>query len=553
MDGLRASLGEEFTTIYVFNLRGNQRTSGEISRMEGGKIFGSGSRAGIAITILVKNPAKKGACEIFYHDIGDYKSREEKLAIIKSFQSINGLHREKKWKLIQPNDSHDWINQRDPAFETFVSLGDKKDDNAKTVFENYSQGVLTSRDKWCYNFSKTAVAANMERMIKFYNEELARFKKVSAGKTKAEAGELVEKFIDSDAKKISWSGNLKDDLARATEHQFKKSQVVMGIYRPFCKQALYHDRDFNERVYQLPRIFPKPGLENLGIAVDSRGSTKEFSVLITPILPDYEMISKGQCFPLYLYEKDDGKPDETDDDDGAAKQGEFKTVEKAGELIDGYRRRDAITDAILADFRASYEKKITKEDIFYYIYGVLHSPEYRTRFASDLKKMLPRIPFTSKTADFWKFSQAGRDLAEWHLNYETVKPYPVQEHTDALGLDPAKDFLVNPKMIFGRANKQVDKTTIIYNSHISISGIPLEAYDYVVNGKPAIEWIMERYQITVDKDSGIRNDPNDWAREHGDPKYILNLLKRVITVSLETMKIVNALPPLNESKKGATK
>ncbi len=197
------------------------------------------------------------------------------------------------------------------------------------------------------------------------------------------------------------------------------------------------------------------------------------------------MHDTGQCFPLYVYEKDDDKPDE---DDGAAEQGEFKTVEKSGELIDGYRRRNAITDEILSDFRAAYEKKITKEDIFYYIYGVLHSPEYRTRFASDLKKMLPRIPFTSQTADFWKFSQAGRDLAQWHLNYETVEPYPVQEHTDALGLDPAKDFLVNPKMIFGRANKQVDKTTIIYNSHISISGIPLEAYDYVVNGKPAIEW-----------------------------------------------------------------
>jgi predicted helicase len=221
MDGLRASLGEEFTTIYVFNLRGNQRTSGEISRMEGGKIFGSGSRAGIAITILVKNPAKKDACEIFYHDIGNYKSREEKLAIIKGFQSINGLHREKQWKRIQPNDSHDWINQRDPAFESFVSLGDKKDENAKTVFENYSQGVLTSRDKWCYNFSKAAVAANMERMIKFYNEELARFKKASAGKTKAEASELVEKVIDPDAKKISWSRALKADLVKGHQRTFE--------------------------------------------------------------------------------------------------------------------------------------------------------------------------------------------------------------------------------------------------------------------------------------------------------------------------------------------
>ncbi len=228
--------------------------------------------------------------------------------------------------------------------------------------------------------------------------------------------------------------------------------------------------------------------------------------------------------------------------------------ELEGELVDGYRRRSAITDAILADFRAAYEKRITKEDIFYYVYGVLHSPEYRTRFASDLKKMLPRLPFTREAADFWRFSQAGRDLAHWHLNYETVEPWPLQEHHNELLSDPAKDFLVQ-KMTFGRPTaeqkgrgEKFDKTKIHYNARITLTGIPLEAYDYVVNGKPAIEWILERYQITVDKDSGIRNDPNDWAREHNQPRYILDLLKRIVRVSLETMKIVNALPPLNERR-----
>jgi predicted helicase len=247
--------------------------------------------------------------------------------------------------------------------------------------------------------------------------------------------------------------------------------------------------------------------------------------------------------------------------------------EPEGELVDGYRRRSAITDAILADFRAAYEvcssgresaltshdskslsrltsaatRQITKEDIFYCVYGVLHSPEYRTRFASDLKKMLPRLPFTRETADFWRFSQAGRDLTQWHLNYETIEPWPVKEFASELLSDPATDFLVQ-KMTFGRKDRQVDKTTIHYNARITLTGIPLEAYDYVVNGKPALEWIMERYQITVDKDSGIRNDPNDWAREHNQPRYILDLLKRIVRVSLETMKIVNALPALNERK-----
>jgi predicted helicase len=190
--------------------------------------------------------------------------------------------------------------------------------------------------------------------------------------------------------------------------------------------------------------------------------------------------------------------------------------------------------------------------VFYYVYGILHSPEYRTRFASDLKKMLPRLPLTRETADFWKFSQAGRELAQWHLNYETVEPWPVQEHTSALSLDPAKDFLVQ-KMTYGRptaeqkaAGEKANRTVLHYNAQITLSGIPLEAYDYVVNGKPALDWIVERYQVTVDKDSGIRNDPNDWAREHGQPRYILDLFKRVIRVSLETNRIVATLPALNE-------
>jgi predicted helicase len=546
MDGLRACLTDEFTSIYVFNLRGNQRTSGETSRMEGGKIFGSGSRAGIAISLFVRNPVRSGKCELFYHDIGDYLDREQKLAIIRGFHSLSGLHRGKKWTCIQPNDSHDWINQRDPAFETFVSLGDKKEESTKTVFENYSQGALTSRDKWCCNFSRAAVALHMGRMIDFYNEQVDRFAKVSAGTPKAELPELAEKTIDTDIKRISWSGNLKGDLTKLEKHQFSKADVVAVLYRPFCKHALYHNRDFNERVYQLPRIFPKPGLENLAIAVDSRGSTKEFSVLITNALPDYELISKGQSFPLYLYEKDEPAESKSGEEK-KLRQGDMIAKVPAGELVEGYRRRSAITDAILTDFRAVYGSKVTKEDIFYYVYGVLHSLEYRTRFASDLKKMLPRLPFTREPADFWRFSQAGRDLAEWHLNYETVEPWPVQEHASALAFDPEKAFLVQ-KMTFGRKDKQVDKTTIHYNAQITLTGIPLEAYAYVVNGKPALEWIMERYQITVDKDSGIRNDPNDWAREHNQPRYILDLVKRIVRVSLETMKIVKALPALNEVK-----
>jgi len=499
-DGLRKYLMDEFRAIYVFNLRGNQRTSGETSRMEGGKIFGSGSRASIAITLLVKNPEKKGKCQLFYHDIGDNLNREKKLKIIMDFRSFKGV----EWKKLTPNDSHDWINQRDPAFELFIPLGDKENEANKTVFDVYSLGIKTNRDPWAYNFSKRNLTSNMSRMVDFYNEQ-ARAYKILCGKTKDKRIE-VEAFIDNDPKKISWSGNIKNDLERFVAHTFDKERSIPSIYRPFCKQFVYYDRRFIERVYQMLKIFPNSALGNLVICVTGRGSTKEFSVLVSNVLPDLEMISKAFCFPLFSYEKVD-KPDQL----------------PGMEADNGHVKKENIPDGILAEFRKAYDAAITKEDIFYYVYGVLHSPEYKTRFAADLKKMLPRIPFAQ---DFRAFSKAGRELAQWHLNYEGVEPYPLQESSGRLGLDPKEHYRVQ-KMTFGKSGGKADKSAIIYNSHITLTGIPLEAYDYVVNGKPALEWIMERYAVTVDKDSGIRNDPNDWS---DDPRYIVNLVKRIARV-----------------------
>jgi predicted helicase len=284
-------------------------------------------------------------------------------------------------------------------------------------------------------------------------------------------------------------------------------------------------------------MFPSQSHPNVVICTTGTGAAKDFSVLIADACPDVQIIANCQCFPLYLYEKADSSP--------------YLVFDKS-DIIDGYRRCDAITDAILKIFRGVYGPKVTKEDIFYYVYGVLHSPEYRSRFAADLKKMLPRIPLTKEPKDFKAFEGAGRKLAEWHLNYETVEPWPVKEHSVALELDPDEHYLVQ-KMVFARptteqkvAGQKWDKSRIIYNSHITLSDIPLAAYDYVVNGKPAMEWIMERYQVTRDKDSGIVNDPNDWCREHNQPRYIIDLVKRIVRVSIETMNIVRSLPPLNE-------
>jgi predicted helicase len=539
MDGLRATLVNEFSSIYVFNLRGNQRTSGEISRMEGGKIFGSGSRAGIAISIFIKNPAKKGGCEIYYHDIGDYHSREEKLGIIRGFQGVSGIQRATKWQRITPNSDHDWINQRDPAFEAFVPLGDKDDVADKTVFNLYSLGVATNRDAWANNFSKSKLTSNMSRTIEFYNQQVEAYRIDCEGLSKAEHTP-VDAFIDNDPKNISWTYNVKTDLGRLTTHVFDEQCLVPSMYRPFCRQWLYFNRRFNERVCLMPQVFPQQNSPNMVIAVAGLGTTKEFQPLISQTIVDLNLMGGGaQCFPLYIYEKD------------KSQKGQLISKQE-GELIDGYRRQDAITDAIHKTLCEAYGKNVAKEDIFYYVYGILHSPEYRTRFAADLRKMLPRIPLTKEVEDFWAFSKAGRDLAEWHLNYETVEPWPLEEHSDAFAFDPDEHYKVQ-KMTFARptaeqkaAGDKWDKTKIIYNAHLTLSGIPLETYDYIVNGKSAIEWIMERYQVTRDKDSGIVNDPNDWCREHDTPRYIVDLLKRVVRVSIETMKVVKSLPALNE-------
>lgn len=513
MDGLRKCLVDEFSTIYCFNLRGNQRTSGETSRMEGGKIFGSGSRASIAITLLIKNPEANKKGQLFYHDIGDYLSRDEKLKIISEFGSISGI----QWKKLKPNASHDWINQRDPAFDTFIPIGDKK---SGAIFKLYSRGLETARDAWIYNFSKQCLSNNVRKMITFYNNQVRDYG-IALGKSTNRSRLLVEDFIDKDPKKISWSRSLKKDLSKAKKYEYFSEAITIGAYRPFCKQFVYFNRQVNNVVGQMPQMFPNYKTTNLVICVSGIGASRDFSALISDSIPNLHMHDTGQCFPLCFYEK----------------------KEDIGELFasDEFVKKENIQDSMLNKFRNNYDSKITKEDIFYYVYGILHSEEYKERFRADLKKMLPRIPFAQ---DFWAFSKAGRELAKWHLNYESIEPYPLNEHSDSLVLDPKEHYKVS-KMTFGKSSKKVDKTVILYNSHITLSGIPLETYEYVVNGKPALEWIMERYQFTRDKNSQITNDPNDWS---DDPQYIINLVKRIVRVSLETMKIVKALPALNENK-----
>ena len=541
-DGLRKCLVEEFSSIYIFHLRGNQRTSGELSRKEGGKIFGGGSRTPIAISILVKNPKASEHGKIYFHDIGDYLDREEKLEKIEYFRSIAGITHENQWQSITPDKHHDWVAQRDDGFAEHISLGDKKDKSAKVVFENFSLGVATNRDAWAYNFSKNQLSQNMGAMIDFYNAELERYKDACAGLEKSHYPE-VDSFIDNDKSKISWSRGIKSGLSRLNAQVFKESSMVKSSYRPFTKEWMYFDRFFNEMVLQMPRIFPNDRATNLVICVDALGGNKGFSTIMVNAIPDLHFVGDSQSFPLKLYEPL-AENDATHDDLFSAQLATGGLRSEDGKCS----IRDGISDAGLAHFQEKYpSERISKEDLFYYIYGLLHSEDYRVRYADNLSKELPRIPAVKNAADFWVFSRAGMALADLHLNYESVPKYQV----DMGGLDistfsPNDFYVTEMKYAKGDNGERWDKTRIIYNHKITMSGIPLEAYDYVVNGKPALEWVRERQCVSTHKDSGIVNDANLWARETmQNPAYPLELFQRVITVSLETMKIVKNLPILD--------
>ena len=439
-------------------------------------------------------------------------------------KSIGGIQDVEGWKRLIPDEEFDWINQGSKSFGRHIVLGDKKTDSP-SIFENYSGGIKTNRDAWCYNPSRVLVETNMSRLVDFYFSEIDRYLDVAKSAD-------VAKFIDRNPKKISWDAAQIQGVQSARRVPYSVDALTNGVYRPFTKQWLYFDSFYNNRTYQMPKIFPDVGKSNLVISLTGLGSTKEFSVLLMDQVPDLEVISKSQCFPLKLY-----APASADD-------GLFATGET------GYSERDGISDAGQKHFQDAYAgEQISKEDLFYYIYGLLHSPDYRTRFKNNLSKELPRIPAVKTAADFWAYSKAGRALGDLHVNYETVEPYPVvikEGDLKTAVYDDPKAFYRVEKMKFGGKGKNKDKTTVHYNPHITMTGIPLAAYDYVVNGKPALDWVMERQSVKADKKSGIVNDANDYANETvGNPAYPLELFQRVITVSLETMKIVNGLPALD--------
>jgi predicted helicase len=532
-NGLRKCLVDEFSSLYIFHLRGNQRTAGELSRREGGKVFGSGSRAPVAISLLVKNPESPQHGRIHFRDIGDYLTREEKLGVLQDFVSVAGVNANDGWTIITPDEHGDWRNQRNSAFDEHLPLGVKRD-GGPSLFDSFSLGVVTARDAWAYNSSRRSLAVHMNRMVAAYNADAVRFDDAHHALDRKARALLVDDFVDADPTRISWSANLKADVVRSTRLVFDEARIVQSLYRPYSKLWLYFDRKLNERVLKIPNFFPQSMNENRVIGVSASESRSGYSVLMADVVPSLhatDMVG-SQYFPLYLYDGD------ATDDEATAPQTEIFASPKKGS---GTARRDGITDAGLAHFQEAYPgETLTKEDVFYYVYGLLHSANYRERYKDNLGKELPRIPRVKTAADFWSFSRAGRALGELHVGYERVAEYPAKVELPSKTPTPIQ-YRVE-KMKFGAGK---DKRVIQYNGFITVRDIPLEAYEYVVNGKPAIEWVMERQSVTTDKDSGIVKDANDWATETmGDARYPLSLLLRVITVSLETMKLVRGLPRL---------
>ena len=541
MDGFRKTLVDEFNSIYVFNLRGNQRTQGEQSRKEGGKIFGSGSRTPVAITILVKNPDSKEHGVVRYHDIGDYLTREEKLSIVAS--AVLGEPFE--WDVVEPDRHGDWINQRDDSWYEFAPLGIEKRKEPLGMFEIWSAGLKTQRDPWAWGYDGTAVAVRMENLISDMNSEISSAKAEGRG-------------IEYDPKRFSWTRRMEDCAKKDQLIEPSERSVVKGMYRPFCKQWVYYNKVMNEMTYQQPTTFlmekEKGGVEmtyqqellplpNLVISTSERGS------LVTDFLPDLELMHHGQCFPLYWYEEREN----------------FGGLFAEGDIRQGnYVRHDAITDKTLEVFRSVYPNvfgggkgrtieqakadglpskiansnerfDVNKVDIFYYVYGILHSPEYRSRFEANLQKELPRIPLSR---NFREFCAAGRALAKLHLGYESIEPWPVKEAGSSLLPGPVQ------KIKWGkRKDPETGKYLRSPSRIVHGTSKDADAQRYTVNGRSPLEWVIDRYQVKTDKASGVVNDPNEYS---DDPRYIVDLIEKLIRVSMETMEIVDQLPSVSE-------
>lgn len=500
--GMRLALMEEVSELYVFNLRGRALEAGEVRKKEAGNVFGGGTRTTVAIIVGVKKPGQRGTTVVNYLDIGDYLSQEQKLAKISEVGAI-GPNRTRD---LVPNPHGDWITQRGEVFMDYLPIESSK--TAQGVFKTHTLGLGSNRDTWVYNFGRALLAAAMKRATTTYAQAL-------------------DGQMSREAQDIKWTQSLETLLQRGVIVTYQVNADRIAAYRPFTKQFFYADPVWTHRPGDGFNLYPTPQVENYGLLITGVSSHAPFSILATDHITDKHLLDSGQYFGRWRYESDDTLTGMLDFDEEVASR-------------TGYRRVDNITDSALAIFQRAYGAGLTKDDIFHYVYAMLHSPEYRQQFAPDLKKMLPRIPLVSDPAPL---VAAGEHLLQLHLGYESITPFPLEglAATPPAGVSP-EDFYRVEKMRFPRKGVRDE---LVYNSHITLRGIPEDAYRYQLGARSAIEWVMDRYRVTTDSKSGITNDPNDWSREVGDPRYILDLVARIVTVSVETMKIVDALPELD--------
>ncbi|GAA9853654.1 hypothetical protein VN0607_12000 [Helicobacter pylori] len=501
-DGFRKCVAKEFAHLYVLNLRGNTRNSGETSKKEGGKIFDSGSRATIAIIFFVKDKSVNNNT-IHYYDIGDYLKREEKLNRLAHFTDLDAI----PFETIIPNNKGDWINQREDGFEKLIPLKRDKKLQNNSVFDINSVGVKSGRDPWVYNFSPKILTQSVQTCIDTYNADLKRFnahfreafKQRTQGVKKADLYKhLNDQEITTDKTKIAWTDDLKNKLIKNKNLQEShEKRIRLTMYRPFNKQWLYWDKDWIQKQGKFSKIFPDKHTQNVVINTSSMAS-RNFSCLIANEITDVQTVANNQAYPLYYY-----------DDLG--------------------NRHYAISGYALNLFRKHYEdNSIAEEEIFYYIYAIFHHKGYLEKYKNSLAKEAPCIALSD---DFKELSTLGKELGELHLNYESGEMHTSVEY----------NLLENAGM---EGYYDVDKMTkkgdrIIYNQNITITKIPQKAFEYVVNGKSAIDWVIERYKKkkTTDKDSLIENNPNDYAGS----QYVFELLCRVIKLSEKSVDLIEKI------------
>ncbi|GHR95570.1 hypothetical protein VN0682_13530 [Helicobacter pylori] len=499
-DGFRKCVAQEFSHLYVLNLRGNARTSGEQRKKEGDGIFDSGSRATIAVIFFVKDNSVTNNT-IHYYDIGDYLKREEKLNRLANFLDLNAI----PFETIIPNAKGDWINQREDAFDKLIPLKRDKKLQNPSVFDINSGGVATNRDPWVYNFSQKILTQSVQKCIDTYNADLKRFnthfreafKQRTKGVKKADFYKhLNDKEITTDKTKIAWTDGLKNHLIKNQKLQEShKDRIRLALYRPFNKQWLYWDKDWINRQSQLPKIFPDKSAQNVVINTGA-GNGKDFSALVSDCISDCNLILPNQAYPLYYY-----------DDLG--------------------NRHYAISGYALNLFRKHYEdNSIVEEEIFYYIYAIFHHKGYLEKYKNSLAKEAPRIALSD---DFKELSTLGKELGELHLNYESGEMHASVEYKTLMNAEEKGYYDVETMKKIG--------DRIHYNNHIAITKIPQKAFDYVVNGKSAIDYVIERYKKTTDKDSLIENNPNDYK----GGKYVFELLCRVIKLSEKSVDLIEKI------------